>query len=483
MEKLATEKTLASLLGMGLSIPVYQRPYKWTTENTEALLNDIKKSKEERNEVPYVMGTVIVSEKGENEYEIVDGQQRLTTLSILLNVLKYEGKNDLLSQEYKHVVSKKNIVENCRHIRNWLYRKNVDETDYSEWSGYLIEKLWFVLVIAPTMDDAFTFFDSQNSRGKKLEDSDLLKASHLRCIPKESDDATAVACSQHWERLDKKEILMYLLCNLWGRTRTLSRKERPPVDVKKEFKVLDSTYEARFQLNNYIQPPLFNSWEIDRTNNQISYKAKTALNPGENESLTVPVVDYKWLPLQITKTINSGEPFFLFTNKYYDLYNQLFQVKNDERLFRKLYDLLADINNTGVGFLLEAFEASMIFYFDKFGDDQLNEFAMWLEHVLFYKRLTMYSLYYSTVNNYLVDIVNPFEVIEDSSLPAHVIDQLRSISERLYLKDNVENFDLEKGIRRHFFWLMYSENGFYNQEEIKKYQKLFNAKNKLIKLN
>jgi uncharacterized protein with ParB-like and HNH nuclease domain len=128
MDNIASAISLKKLLAMNISIPVYQRPYKWSTENTEALLNDLKKAMDERYSVPYVMGTIIVSEKNsKSDFEIVDGQQRLTTLSILLYKLNSLEPNSLLEQEYKHIASKKNIIENYRHISNWLFRKNIDD--------------------------------------------------------------------------------------------------------------------------------------------------------------------------------------------------------------------------------------------------------------------------------------------------------------------------------------------------------------------
>ncbi len=480
---LAQEISLKNLLGMELSIPVYQRPYKWTTEHTEALLNDIYKAMNERENIPYVMGTIIASNNlNTGKYEIVDGQQRLTTLSILLYVLKCEFSNGLLNQEYRHVASKKNIIDNAAHISNWLYKKNIDEDGYLTWIKYLSEKLYFVLVIPRSMDDAFVFFDSQNSKGKRLEDYDLLKASHLRCIPKETGDLTAIRCSQQWEKLDKKNVLLYLLHNLWGRTRTISRKDPTEVQIKREFKAIDSL-SKEFSLNNYIQPPLFSGWNINTIRGELIYITKAKCTINGNGSISILSFGQEWMPFQITKTIESGELFFLFTEKYYNLYDLLFQSKNNDRIFRNLYVLLSEFNNTGIGFLLEAFEASLIFYFDKFGDNsKLDEVAMWLEHVLFYKRLEMYSLRYNTVNNHLLS-VNPFEVIDLSSSPLHVIDKLMDISEKLYQKNNVLGFNLAKGIRRDYYKSFYGDKGFYRKIDVGKHPRLFNAKNMLIKLD
>lgn len=477
MEGIAREIQLNELLGMELSIPVYQRPYKWTTEHTEDLLNDIKKAMDEKPNIPYVMGSVIVYKKANsNEYEIVDGQQRLTTLSILLYVLKSEKTGGLQNQEYKHVASKKNIVQNAEHISNWLFRKNIGEQNYRQWKDYLSCQLWFVLITAPQLDDAFTFFDSQNGRGKSLEDYDLLKASHLRCIPKEANDNTAKKCSQEWEVLDKQNILRYLLQNLWGRTRTLSRKDASTVEIKKEFKAIMDTPSNSYPLNNYIQPPLFKSWRLDNGNQQVIYEFdKPAVN-FQNKTIAISSNDYSNLPFQLTKSIESGEPFFLFTQKYNQNYYQLFKDPSYEsRSFKQLYNLISDFDNTGIGFLVEAFEAALIFYFDKFGDIRLDEVALWLEHVLFFKRLQKYSIRYSTVNNHLM-AVNPFEIIEQSSLPNHVIVALIQHSESLYTLSEVSNFNFKTGIRNSYYRWMYSDDGFFHRKEVQQYERFYQAK-------
>ncbi len=487
MSGIAHEISLQELLGMKLSIPVYQRPYKWTTDHTEDLLNDIKKAMDEKPDIPYVMGSVIVHKKtklkivdGQQKliklFEIVDGQQRLTTLSILLYVLKYSEGGGLLNEKYKHVASKRNIVQNAEHITNWLFRKNISENNYSQWIEYLLNRLWFVLITAPQLDDAFTFFDSQNGRGKSLEDYDLLKASHLRCIPKEENDRTSIKRSQEWEELDKQKILRYLLQNLWGRTRTLSRKDGSAVEIKKEFKAIMDVSSNGYPLNNYIQPPIFSKWRIDGKTQQIIYDFKESATNTKNHQLFANADDYAMLPFQLTKSIESGEPFFLFTQKYNKIYHQLFKDPYYEsRVFKQLYNLISDFDNTGIGFLVEAFEAALIFYFDKFGDNRLDEVALWLEHILFFKRLQMYSIRYSTVNNHLLAI-NPFFNIEQSSVPQHVIESFIQVSESLYTQTEVSSFNFEKGVRKSYYTWMYTEKGFFNIQEVMQFDRFYQAK-------
>ena len=77
-----------------LSIPIYQRPYKWTARNAIQLLDDIIDAKNSNKE-RYRVGTLILHKaKGKNLYDIVDGQQRTITFSLLLTALGEKGSMD-----------------------------------------------------------------------------------------------------------------------------------------------------------------------------------------------------------------------------------------------------------------------------------------------------------------------------------------------------------------------------------------------------
>lgn len=78
--------------GMEYVVPIYQRNYAWTKDEIEQLLNDI-------NDVPegfmgkYYLGSLIVNQLGANVFEVIDGQQRLTTLFLLLSFLNSDSVN------------------------------------------------------------------------------------------------------------------------------------------------------------------------------------------------------------------------------------------------------------------------------------------------------------------------------------------------------------------------------------------------------
>jgi uncharacterized protein with ParB-like and HNH nuclease domain len=97
-KNLADITTLNTVINLSLIIPTYQRPYRWSSKSCNVLFNDLFEAFES-NINEYRIGTVILHKNNSNEFEIVDGQQRLTTLSILLYCLG-DKSSKLLHQNY-----------------------------------------------------------------------------------------------------------------------------------------------------------------------------------------------------------------------------------------------------------------------------------------------------------------------------------------------------------------------------------------------
>lgn len=115
--------SLKEALKLNLSIPNYQRPYRWSTESASLLFNDIY-SAYKSNIPEYRIGSIVLHNNN-IELEIVDGQQRITTLSILtycfykvLKLDKYKELSSLLNKkETFDVLSSKSIVENYEILK------------------------------------------------------------------------------------------------------------------------------------------------------------------------------------------------------------------------------------------------------------------------------------------------------------------------------------------------------------------------------
>lgn len=84
-------KSINELLGMELDIPDYQRPYKWTIQNIEDLLSDISNSitdAEMYRTFKYRIGTIILHKNDNGRYDVVDGQQRIISLTLLKHCIE-----------------------------------------------------------------------------------------------------------------------------------------------------------------------------------------------------------------------------------------------------------------------------------------------------------------------------------------------------------------------------------------------------------
>ena len=116
-----------------LTIPEYQRPYKWTARNAIQLLDDILEARNSSKEV-YRVGTLILHKNDDEDvYNIVDGQQRTITFSLLLLALyELEGKPedrrkiDFLNQQvFDNSFSRHNIPNNLNAFRRRLRKSTV----------------------------------------------------------------------------------------------------------------------------------------------------------------------------------------------------------------------------------------------------------------------------------------------------------------------------------------------------------------------
>lgn len=205
-------------------VPAYQRSYAWEREHVEALLNDISEAiKNKENE--YFLGSLVVTGPLEQRYEVVDGQQRLTTVSLLIAAIKdiFVRDNDLevvtsvrgeflastdrktkekepklvlnevdneLFQELIESIPKieaehftrqshKRLLDAARTIYAYfelLCEKSKDaEAELHAWLDYLETNLKVILVTAPDDSNAFIIFETLNDRGLELAISDLLK--------------------------------------------------------------------------------------------------------------------------------------------------------------------------------------------------------------------------------------------------------------------------------------------------------------------
>ena len=218
-----TSKKVGELLKEGnLRIPSYQRPYKWNRKHIRNLFYDLRDAMGKKE---YQIGSVILHEN-DRHLDIVDGQQRLISISLFLHLLddleNYKGANQLLSAEEFGEISCYHASENYNEWKNLT--QLVGENEAKDICNFLLENCAVSVITMPQerLSEAFQLFDSQNNRGKSLEPHDLLKAYHLR--KQDSEDERIV---EKWEQFveDKDLSLKELFDKHLFRMRRWSRGE------------------------------------------------------------------------------------------------------------------------------------------------------------------------------------------------------------------------------------------------------------------
>jgi hypothetical protein len=440
-ESIASSKTLQDLFSgcITLNIPEYQRAYSWEQEQVQNLLEDLLEAQNKQYEEPYLVGSIIVEKTdiATTDWNVVDGQQRLTTLLIVLHALNDQGESALQTKlKVANPLSHKQILVNLGIIKNWIAHK----VKYSaRFESFILEKITFVLIQAPSLDDAFTFFDSQNSRGKRLENKDLLKAHHLRYV---ADELVGLSCTKIWEKLDRADhgnvSLQYLLEDILGRPRKWGRRDYSELNIKKEFQAQRTKKKQNryYKLNNYQQPPIFSEWKYSEGKNmedglELIYQEIDAWYG--TRRLNFLNNSMKHLPFQITQKLEGGEQFFWFVEKYELIYQELFGNHGAEDTptvlpakIRELLQIYDDLSyNTGMRYLKNGLEAALVLYYDKFRKEEIEDFAFYAEHILGRLRLHQHSVSYASFRNYIRDRFNLFAYILDASFPEHIIDEAK----------------------------------------------------------
>ena len=185
---------LGKLFNNKLIIPDYQRNYCWQDKQVNDLWNSLKEIPNDKDS-PYHLGTIILQKRADGTYSVIDGQQRLVTLSLIVRQLGYRGDIPLLSQKFLSQQSRDHIA-NARYLIDHLVETDRDTSLCQR----IIKQLEFTVLILKEskLDLAYTFFSNENSKGVPLSDYDLLKAHHLRYI---SSEEQAEHLAGRWNRM------------------------------------------------------------------------------------------------------------------------------------------------------------------------------------------------------------------------------------------------------------------------------------------
>lgn len=202
-------KTISQIFESRYIIPLYQRNFAWRREQIETLLRDVYESYRKDHDSYYFIGSLVVMKRADDDFEVIDGQQRLTTLSIVAQLLgiskeqrlTYDSRpyvEDFFRELYAghsvfelqhpsvyylkeavNIIKSMNLQEDSEGSERITLcdedgALNKDVTD--GFSKYFANNVILVRVEIPEETDVASYFEIMNNRGEQLQEHEILKS-------------------------------------------------------------------------------------------------------------------------------------------------------------------------------------------------------------------------------------------------------------------------------------------------------------------
>ncbi|RYE70765.1 MAG: DUF262 domain-containing protein, partial [Oxalobacteraceae bacterium] len=283
------------------TIPGYQRPYSWGVDQAQELLDDLlgymrAGAGNLEDVAPYFLGSlVLIKRESSPESTVVDGQQRLTTLTLLLSCIRavvqddnvrrgiskriYE-QGDIVSATENHYRlslrerdrqffresvqheggvdvlvkgddtlpdSQARLRANARHFMRVL--QDLEPASLVRLVQFIVTRCYLVAVATPDLDSAYRIFGVMNSRGLDLSATDILKAEIIGAIKTGSRDVY----TEKWEQLED-DLGRDGFGELFSHVRMIYRKAKPQGTLLKEFREHVGPADPVIFVDQVLQP-------------------------------------------------------------------------------------------------------------------------------------------------------------------------------------------------------------------------------------
>ncbi|QLB18602.1 DUF262 domain-containing protein [Mannheimia granulomatis] len=423
-KEIAKIRKIEDVIREKLSIPDYQRPYKWSIKNITQLLSDLYFHFENGKKI-YRVGAVVIHKDEKGKFNIVDGQQRLISLSVILYLLTNDSTFPLLSENLSHSISADNLIMNKNAVEQFIQERVKDKQGFA---NYILENCEFVYIELEDIDEAFQFFDAQNARGKSLAPYDLLKAYHLREL--NADKETIYQCVENWESAveaeiaDLKEVISETLFRLrrWQKYQTAERFTNKELDT---FKGAGADKNYPYITQQLASFNLYKMYQVFPT-----------------------LIDSRFAKIhfQSVQPIVNGELFFRYIEHYRESYIFLFdkqtgfltsseifsgKLKDYDNNLLRYIDEYSGSYRTGDKYIKNLFKCLVMLYYDKFGTENLVQAVEKCFKWCYRIRLMQGRVFYRMVEN---------EVYHSNSSFSHLI---RSDNSREFLEFIIDEYSIE----------------------------------------
>ena len=263
------------------NIPSYQRPYSWTTQEAGILFDDLYDFyKNEDKEENYFLGSIVLIKQDDYpKSDVIDGQQRLTTLTILLAVIAHSLSDSNDKDEFKNYINEKgiksqgikpkprlkirerdnsffksyvqelkidelialnpeaqdteakaNIVKNAQILQKKIEETFAGEADVFDFGSFLVQRCYLVVVSTPSQPSAFRIFSVMNSRGMNLLATDIIKSDVIGKINEDNRDNY----TEKWEETEA-QLGRDDFNDLFGHIRMIKMKSKAKKSLQEEF--------------------------------------------------------------------------------------------------------------------------------------------------------------------------------------------------------------------------------------------------------
>ena len=439
--------TVGELLEERLHIPPYQRPYSWRPETALRLLDDLREAAGQNQEVPYVLGAVILHRDEEGLFNVVDGQQRLLTLRILLNLLNnLDEYNGITNQHVKDVPPIVKVINALRREIGFSRKSAANEPAQSSvdqinvpaayLASFVRDRCQLICIETDEIDEAFRIFDSQNYRGKPLKPHDLLKAYHLRVMRTDAP-AMKAALVADWQAADDEaldrlfSIYLYRIAR-WSRGESAPQFTAQDIDL---FKGIDPSQDqsphARYHGSAQLAASLiesmrpYQSREDERTSMHARFPLDAPWIAGrfffERTAFLLEEIKY------LTQEAFAGD------YEAFSFYRVDHPVGNagEEKAHEQGLKLVEQPANRRYRYVSELYLAAALYYTNKFGVKAFRETRDRLFAWAFAPRLNLLRIQFRSIDNLASGKDAPAESLFSRIRNALEADGLRGLADHL----------------------------------------------------
>ena len=183
-------------------IPIYQRNYSWGDEEISYLIQDLWNAYLNNENKNYYIGSLVVNKKENGDFEVIDGQQRLTTLTLIMhyfcmnnlyendfarNVHFEHRKDSDWALEHLELDNIHNVFKNAlKSIKKYWAADQKTVEQQKSLADFLLTKVEIIRTEVPENTDLNHYFEIMNSRGEQLEKHEILKARLMKNLPAKS---------------------------------------------------------------------------------------------------------------------------------------------------------------------------------------------------------------------------------------------------------------------------------------------------------